>query len=79
MNANVNLHFKVRPNDNILKRSAHWNSQPIFFLSIPGLRVHFSAQRFFEHSSNEQIQKFTLFQQFFRLLPSMQRNSELSV
>ena len=44
MNANVNLHFKVRPNDNILHRSAQWNSQPI--LSIPGLRVHFSAQRF---------------------------------
>ena len=53
MNANVNLHFKVRPNDNILHRSAQWNSQPI--LSIPGLRVHFSAQRFFEYSSNEQI------------------------
>ena len=53
MNANVLLHFKVRPDDSILQRSAYWDSQPIF--GIRGLRVHFSAQRFFEYSSPEQI------------------------
>ena len=53
MNANVLLHFKVRPDDSILQRSAYWESQPIF--GVRGLRVHFSAQRFFEYSSSEQI------------------------
>ncbi len=57
MNANVNLHFKVRPNNSILQRSVDLNSQPSF--GIRGLRVHFSAQRFFEYSSSKQIK--TLF------------------
>ncbi|MDC0476494.1 B12-binding domain-containing radical SAM protein [Alphaproteobacteria bacterium] len=57
MNANVELHFKVRPDNNILQRSVQQNSQPSF--GVRGLRVHFSAHRFFEYSSSEQIQ--TLF------------------
>ena len=54
MNANVNLHFKVRPNNSILQRSVDLNSQPSSWYQ--GLRVHFSAQRFFEYSSSKQIQ-----------------------